>query len=61
MKKTFILISIFIFTLSSYAQTVTNINTTVAIVCNGGQATINVTTNASSTFDYLKIYNNEKV
>ncbi|MDA8858002.1 hypothetical protein N9I30_01475 [Flavobacteriales bacterium] len=53
MKKTFILISIFIFTLSSYAQTVTNINTTVAIVCNGGQATINVTTNASSTFDYL--------
>jgi len=39
--------------LSSYAQTITNIITTNAIACNGGQASINVTTNASSNFDYL--------
>ena len=53
MKNIFILITIFILSLSSYAQTITNIITTNAIACNGGQASINVTTNASSNFDYL--------
>ena len=53
MKKIFTLISIFIFPFVSSAQTITDISTTTEILCNGGQATINVSTDATSDFDYL--------
>ncbi|MBT5615411.1 MAG: hypothetical protein HOJ77_04055, partial [Flavobacteriales bacterium] len=52
MKKIFILIFLIALTFSSFAQNVLSITTTIPISCNGGTATIFITTDASSNFNY---------